>query len=52
MTYNIALNFEDGVTRCHPVQRLRHRRRRLLSSGYQHPDGLPGGRLLDLQVPG
>ena len=50
MSYNIALNFEDGVTRfieCSPGETVADAAYR---AGHQHPAGLPRRRLRHLQV--
>ena len=51
MSHNIALNFEDGVTRfieCKPGETVADAAYR---AGHQHPAGLPRRRLRHLQVP-
>ena len=51
MAYNIALQFEDGVTRIIPCDAERTRRRRRLPRQDQHSARLPRRRLRHLQVP-
>ena len=51
MSHNIALNFEDGVTRFIEGTSRRDGRRRRLPPGHQHPARLPRRRLRHLQVP-
>ena len=49
MSFQIALTFEDGVTRFIECRAERGRRRRLVPAAHQHPAGLSRRGLRHLQ---